>query len=252
MYSCKQIHSEFIQSIERHGGLTFEFELALVGIPYPLLFEEYYPIDREEVWLTPAVLPLCLPSQNDNLSFPQAATTCKRLHVSIKAQSELNFRWHGNGGLSWTTRSLFTMLARFLLYGPLGLFKNLGTGAEWNISNLFIDITGIGATFEDPHNGRLRTVPSGVIENVEVNLSEWLDILCRSGALSGRIHTVHLALDGEIKRYWSIEEGKSLPSAVKKDWGDYGWIITRQDIRRRPKTVPKHRKWSPISRCTLQ
>ncbi|KIK58155.1 hypothetical protein GYMLUDRAFT_45351 [Collybiopsis luxurians FD-317 M1] len=231
MYSCRQIYTEILQSIERHGGLSFELNLAAVGIPQA---EGSDYIGGEELWPTWVVFPLCTYPKLQTMTGSDSSSRamCKHLHVSFKVQSEGPFRWQGNAGLSRITRNLFTMLARFLLYGPLGLHRDLDSGPEWNIGSLSVDITGAGTTFLDPLDGKkLCTVPVEVIKDVECHLSNWIDTLCCSGALSDRVGAAKLAVNREVKREWSIEKGKSQPAGSKGDWALYGWVINRKDIQ---------------------
>ncbi|KAF9070574.1 hypothetical protein BDP27DRAFT_1323507 [Rhodocollybia butyracea] len=241
-YSCRQVYAELLSSLERHGkkGLNFEIKLSMLYIPLPNPGGWPYMF-RSPVWPTWIVLPLCrypklqLHTHDSHLSTgntpPPAVhvnSQCQDLHVSLDVQADSNYRWLDNGGLADLPRALFTMLAKFLLQGPMGLCRPRGASIDmWDIDTLHIDIVGTGSTFCDPVSGSLHTVPHEVVEHAETSLTMHLERLCTSGALSGRVRVVRLAREGEVHREWFVEEGESLSPRAKRDWADNGWVVER-------------------------
>ncbi|KAE9397390.1 hypothetical protein BT96DRAFT_75624 [Gymnopus androsaceus JB14] len=246
MYSCRQACSEVLESIKRHdGAVSFELELAAVGIPFP---EEEEAEDLQiiyrsaEIWPTWIVFPLCAYPTIDtssvgvaNRSEPMNTNSkCQNLHVSFKVQTEGGLRWFATGGLAFVPSTLFAMLARFLLVGPLGPQSSLKDaelartgGSMWDIDTLSVNVTGAGAVFMNPYDGRLCTVPVEAVEDAANGLVGHMETLCFSGALSGRVRVVRLAVEGEIKHEWVIEQGKRLPEACRKEWEACGWVTER-------------------------
>ncbi|KAE9397388.1 hypothetical protein BT96DRAFT_1020862 [Gymnopus androsaceus JB14] len=251
MYSCRKACSEVLESIERHGGaVSFELELAAVGIPFPEEEAEDLQIiyRSAEIWPTWIVFPLYAYPIIDRSGSSVEVTNrepmntnskCQNLHVSFKVQTEGEFRWFANGGLAFVPSTLFAMLARFLLVGPLGPQSSLEDaelartgGSMWVIDTL------------------LCTVPVEAVEDAANGLVGHMETLCFSGALSGRVKVVRLAVEGEIKHEWVIEQGKRLPEAWRKNWERCGWVIERvkEDMQQEEivDATPGH--LAPISR----
>ncbi|KAE9397389.1 hypothetical protein BT96DRAFT_75633 [Gymnopus androsaceus JB14] len=245
MYSCRRVCSEVVESIERYGGVFFELELAAVGIPYrgeeesEEDLQSFYP--SEEIWPTWIVFPLCAyPAINTSgrsvdatsRELMAANSKCQNLHVSFKVQTLGQFRWPINAGLEYVPATLFAMLAKFLLVGPLGPQSTVKVselartrGSMWDIDTLSVNVMGAGTRFMNPYDGRLCTVPNEAVEDAANGLIGHMETLCFSGALSGRVRVVRLAVEGEIKHEWVIEQGRRLLEAYKKDWGAWGWVI---------------------------
>lgn len=134
------------------------------------------------------------------------------------------------------TRHLFSMLANFLLYGPLGLHREATSDSDsesdtskgcsiWNIDILSVEIIGSGTMFTnpyDPANGQYYEVPSDVVENTKKEMSGNLNKLCSSGALTGRVRVVRLIVDGTTEDEWVIDQQMSFS---KSNWAHYGWVI---------------------------
>ncbi|KAJ3920870.1 hypothetical protein F5877DRAFT_76721 [Lentinula edodes] len=240
LYACRQVYAEVVECIERQdgrGGMSFELEIALIGVPHP---EDRTILGVEQVWPSWIVLPLCTYPVflHDSKNFAGSPLTstgvnakCKNLDVSLKLQSEVAYRWLVISGLSRLTQILFTMLARFLLYGPLGLYRNTDTNRVWNIDILTVNVMSVG-TFTDPYSGQSRPVPIEVVEESVGFLSRYINELCTEGALSDRVRVVRFAVEGELKREWLINRGEGLSPLAKKDWAAYGWKIDAQDRSR--------------------
>ncbi|KAF9075674.1 hypothetical protein BDP27DRAFT_1414859 [Rhodocollybia butyracea] len=243
--SCRQVYIEILSSLERHG-LNYEIKLSVVNMPLPNTEEwPYLTRFRDAIWSTWVVLPLCrypkLHTQDShlsgNMSLPAVNSQCHNLHVWLDVQADSNYEWLGNGGLAELPQNLLTMLAKFLLQGPVGLSKPQDASIDmWNIDTLHIDIISTGSTFHDPHNGNLLTVPQNgnfltvPSEHTEFGLAMHLERLSTSGALSGRVRVVRLAREGVIQREWFIKQGESLHPSLKQDWADNGWVIENEDL----------------------
>ncbi|KIK66118.1 hypothetical protein GYMLUDRAFT_38620 [Collybiopsis luxurians FD-317 M1] len=229
MYSCRQCCTEILQTIERNGGISFELQLAVTKRnprgEYTLQTWILFPLNA---YSQPPFL-AALESTSSSSPAVGANCRCRSFHLSFKIQSEQPFRWWGDGGPASLTRTLFTMLAKFLLRGPLGLNKSLpkdsDEGCMWDIDTLAIDVVGIGTTYADPVSGRLCTVPSQAVEHCRRNLGRYLSMVCCTGALAKRVRIVRLLVEGEVKQEWFIEQGTGLHEATKKEWARYGWII---------------------------
>ncbi|KAH7872670.1 uncharacterized protein C8R40DRAFT_1173420 [Lentinula edodes] len=232
LYTCRQIHTELLECINRRGGMSFELEIALIGLHYE--DSEVY-LGDERIWPTWIVHPLCTDpmaphgcQEFANSSSTGVTSKCRNLDVSLILQSELPYKWLGSGGLTTVPRNLFIMLARFLVNGPLGLYRiNTNTSRVWSIDILMMNVLSAG-TFTDQHSDQLHTVPAEVVEDSVHHLSVRLDQLCTKGALSDRVRVVRLAVDGDLKREWLINQGERLSPDEKKEWARYGWTIDAQ------------------------
>ncbi|KAJ3798086.1 hypothetical protein GGU11DRAFT_744626 [Lentinula aff. detonsa] len=266
LYTCRQAYAEVVECIERqerHGGMSFELDIALIGEP---ALEERMYLGSEQIWPTWILLPLCTYPvlTQDRKDFADSLTSitvnskCKNLHVSLRLQSELTYRWLGSGGLTRLTRNLFTMLARFLLYGPAGLSRKTDATRVWSIDTLSVNVLSTG-TFTDSYSDRPHTVPIEVVEDSVICLNDLLHRLCNAGALSDRVRVVRLSVEGVLKNEWLINGGESLPPPEREVWAAYGWTIDKEDrlkelnphgIDMTPKE--RHLRWSLNSCCRVQ
>ncbi|KAJ4475712.1 hypothetical protein J3R30DRAFT_3706315 [Lentinula aciculospora] len=265
LYTCHQIYAEVVECIEsqeRRGGMSFELDIAVIGLLHPA--ESVYFGAESWIWPTWIVLPLCsypvfLHECKDFANSPLISTSiykCKNLVVSLKLQSKLTFSWLYSSGLSTLIKNLFTMLARFLLCGPLGLYTEPHNGCVWSIDILSVNILKAGS-FTDPYTDQSHVVPIRVIEDSILYLTRYIDELCTKGALSGRVRVVRLTVEGELEHEWLINEGERLSPAEKEDWARYGWTIDAQEIPGESRTLehtvniaPERRKWN--SCCRVQ
>ncbi|KAF9075673.1 hypothetical protein BDP27DRAFT_950311 [Rhodocollybia butyracea] len=190
LYSCRQVYTELLSSLERHGSLNFEIKLSMVHMPVPSPEGWDHLAGRDPIWPTWVVLPLCRYPKlhthdshlSRNISLPaQVNSQCQDLHVSLDVQADSSYEWLGNACLAELPRNLFTMLAKFLLQGPVGLYKSIDM---WNIDTLHcIDVIGTGLTFHDLQNGTLHTVPSEVIEHTEISLYAFGEVVRQRGSV---------------------------------------------------------------------
>ncbi|KIK66119.1 hypothetical protein GYMLUDRAFT_38624 [Collybiopsis luxurians FD-317 M1] len=237
MYSCRQCCVEVLQTIERNRGVPFSLELEITQgkskrgsenirqawILFPLITYSRYLLltPGEGIALEPATSSSTVPGK----------CKCQSFHLSFKVQSGRAFQWWGCGGPANLTSVLFQMLAKFLLRGPVGLNKSLpkssDEGCMWDIDTLVVDVIGVGTTYTDPADGQLCTVPSQLVEHCGQSLGHYLDRVCCAGALAKRVRVVRLLVEGEVKQEWSIDQGKSLPEDIRKEWAEYGWVIER-------------------------
>ncbi|KAE9402454.1 hypothetical protein BT96DRAFT_937119 [Gymnopus androsaceus JB14] len=231
MHSCRQIYTEMIESIKRDNGLSFELDLVVLKTPSSPDEDSWYRAP-EEIWPEWVVLPIFSyynPKVQSNASSPAITdSTCRSLRVSFRIQSQLRLWWWATGGPAPLTQTLFSMLAKFLLHGPLGLHMKSSQSSDstWNIDTLSVDIVGVGKTYTNPYDSQIYTVPIEVVEDTEEGLGVYfMEKVCSSGALSGRVRVVRLLVDGEVKRECVIDQETSLSADTKSTWAYYGWII---------------------------
>ncbi|KAE9398154.1 hypothetical protein BT96DRAFT_43158 [Gymnopus androsaceus JB14] len=218
LYSCRQIYTEMLESIERHAGLSFWLELAVADKKSS---QRKLPHVPARTWIA---LPLWKYPKLHSIQ-SDAHSKCRNLHVSFRIQTQKRLQWIGDGGIGGMTTSLFGMLAKFLLHGPLGLHSDASNRDLWDIDTLSVNVVGRGTSFTD-YDGQVQTVPDRIIEETERNLSKiWMNMLCTSGALSGRVRVVKFLENGQVKREWLIDQEKCLSVEIKEEWAQYGWVI---------------------------
>ncbi|KAJ3728512.1 hypothetical protein FB446DRAFT_791635 [Lentinula raphanica] len=271
LYTCRQTYTEVVECFERQqklGGMSFELDVILVGITNPE--RSLWTYWTDEIWPTWIVLPLCTYPEGLNASSLISVDLnpkCKNLDVSLRLQSELTIRWSANGGLSKIVRNLFTMLARFLLYGPAGLYRNTDTNHVWSIDTLSVNLSSV-ESFTDPlYNNQIHTVPIEILTDSVMRLKFFLDVLCSAGALSDRVRLVRFSVEGVLENEWLIDREKTMSPTMKDDWAFYGWVIDRdveEEMRRlhnfQPRTFEMaltrrkrwHLPWSLTSCCRVQ
>ncbi|KAJ4485417.1 cytochrome P450 [Lentinula aciculospora] len=225
IYSCRQIYSEVLEFIERHGGVSFKLALSVSKLPHERL-EQILPR-----WNQFALLQY--PKSFQSLAQPSTNSKCRNFHFTFEIQSEQKFWWLGSGGPAFLARNLFSMFAEFLLHGPLGLHRSLPADSDlgnmWDIDTLVVDVVGGGTSFTEMDSGRLCTVPDEVLEDSQRQIAMYLDRVCCSGSLAKRVRLVKLSVDGKIKREWLIDQGKSLTVKIREEWAVYGWVIEKKE-----------------------
>ncbi|KAE9396968.1 hypothetical protein BT96DRAFT_941293 [Gymnopus androsaceus JB14] len=246
MYSCRQVYTEMLESIDRHGGVSFELDLAVIktrSLSLSLSLDNVNSWKRirqdAEEDMGGMGGASHMHTRKSLLSFLHPNQKCRNMRVSFRIQSETRFWWWGTIGPGPLTKQLCKMITRFLLHGPLGLPKDStsehksdsssGSSSRWSIDTLSIEIiSGIGTTYTNPYNGQSFTVPSRVVEDAERGIEAHLiGNLCLSGALSGRIRVVRLLVDGKVKRECVVDPEKKFSPREKSDWALYGchWAI---------------------------
>ncbi|KAJ3728513.1 hypothetical protein C8R42DRAFT_653950 [Lentinula raphanica] len=240
LYTCRQIYTEIVECFERQeklGGMSFELDIILRGVV--LDYDRGWNLVNwgDEIWPTWTVLPLCTYPQGfdgSSLIATDRHPKCKTLEVSLRVQSEMALRWSDPDLLERLTRSLFTMLARFLLYGPAGFCKITNPDHRvWKIDTLSINLSRV-TSFTDPYNGQTCTVPDEVVEDSITHLKNYLDEAHTAGALFDRIRLVRLSLEGVLDTEWLVDQGKTMSSLEKELWASrYGWVIDADSEERR-------------------
>ncbi|KAE9400272.1 hypothetical protein BT96DRAFT_1018957 [Gymnopus androsaceus JB14] len=181
MYSCRQVYTEMLESIERHDGISFELDL--------IAFKK------------------------------SSADEHDGRKVKYPKESETSFDWwniQSDDRPAALPRYLLSLVANFLLHGPLSLHRaqpslSGGSSSTWNIDTLSIEIISGRRTYTNPYDGQMHTVPSWVVDDTEQALeTHVMAMLYSSGALSGLVRAVRLLTDADEEFLAALGVGESL------------------------------------------